>query len=84
MNLENYETLPNGVIKQININKITYDYNYSDKYNQYGEKGKYLSYLRYGVLLGVSVCILVVLKILYVRTQQLVDYPIFFQQYLKN
>ena len=43
MNLENYETLPNGVIKQININKITYDYNYSDKYNQYGEKGKYIS-----------------------------------------
>jgi hypothetical protein len=53
MNLDNYETLPNGVIKQINVNKITYDYNYSDRYNQYGEKGKYLSYLRYGVLLGV-------------------------------
>jgi len=53
MNLDNYETLSNGVIKQICVNKITYDYKYSDKYNQYGEKGKYLSYLRYGVLLGI-------------------------------
>jgi hypothetical protein len=50
--LDNYILLPNGVIKQNNINKITYDYNYSNKYNSYGEKGKYLSYLRYGVLIG--------------------------------
>lgn len=51
--LDNYEILPNGVIKQKVINKITYNYDYSNKYNSYGEKGKYLSYLRYGVLLGV-------------------------------
>jgi hypothetical protein len=50
--LDNYILLPNGVIKQNKINKITYDYNYSNKYNSYGEKGKYLSYLRYGVLIG--------------------------------
>ena len=51
--MDNYEVLPNGVIKQRVVNKITYDYNYSNKYNQYGEKGNYLSYTRYGVLLGV-------------------------------
>jgi hypothetical protein len=51
--LANYTRLPNGVIKQIDVRKITYDYNYSNKYNSYGEKGNYLSYLRYGVLLGV-------------------------------
>jgi SAM-dependent methyltransferase len=50
--IENYEILQNGIIKQINIKKITYNYDYSNKYNNYGEKGKYLSYLRYGVLLG--------------------------------
>ena len=51
--LDNYVTLPNGVIKQVHVNKVSYDYNYSNKYNSYGEKGNYLSYLRYGVLLGV-------------------------------
>jgi len=51
--MDNYEVLPNGVIKQRVVNKITYDYNYSNKYNQYGERGNYLSYTRYGVLLGV-------------------------------
>jgi len=50
--LDNYEKLANGVIKQINCAKITYDYDYSNIYNSYGEKGKYLSYLRLGVLLG--------------------------------
>jgi hypothetical protein len=50
--LDNYELLPNGIIKQIQINKINYDFNYSNKYNNYGEKGNYLSYLRYGVLIG--------------------------------
>jgi hypothetical protein len=50
--MENYITLPNGVIKQKNVNKIKYNYNYSDKYNQYGEKGIALAHLRYGVLLG--------------------------------
>jgi len=51
--MDNYETLSNGVIKQKLVTKITYDYNYSNKYNQYGENGNYLSYLRYGILLGV-------------------------------
>jgi hypothetical protein len=51
--MDNYEVLPNGIIKQKVVSKIAYDYNYSNKYNQYGEKGNYLSYLRYGVLLGV-------------------------------
>lgn len=50
--LSNYTKLDNGVIKQININKITYDSSYNAKYNQYGEKGNYLSYLRLGVLIG--------------------------------
>ena len=52
MSLENYEVLPNGVIRQIKVNKITYNYDYSNKYNGYGERANYLSYLRYGVLLG--------------------------------
>lgn len=51
--LENYTLLPNGVIRQIKVDKIEYNYEYSNKYNSYGEKGNYLSYLRYGVLLGV-------------------------------
>jgi hypothetical protein len=50
--LENYTRLENGVIKQINVSKIAYDYDYSNKYNQYGEKANYISYLRLGVLLG--------------------------------
>ena len=50
--MNNYTVLPNGVIKQKTICKITYDYNYSDKYNAYGEKGNYLSHLRLGVLTG--------------------------------
>jgi hypothetical protein len=51
--LENYTKLSNGVIKQLNINKIKYDYDYSNKYNGYGEKGIALAHLRYGVLIGV-------------------------------
>ena len=50
--LENYEKLPNGVIKQIRVNKITYNYQYSNTYNSYGEAGRNLSYLRLGVLIG--------------------------------
>lgn len=50
---ENYKRLSNGVIKQVNINKVTYDYNYSNRYNGYGEKGTALAHLRFGVLLGV-------------------------------
>lgn len=51
--LENYERLPNGVIRQIAYTKVEYNYSYSNKYNSYGEKGNYLSHLRLGVLLGV-------------------------------
>jgi hypothetical protein len=50
--LTNYERLSNGVIKQISVKKIDYNYDYSNKYNDYGEKGRSLSYLRFGVLLG--------------------------------
>lgn len=50
--MENYLILNNGLIKQKNINKIEYNYEYSNKYNNYGEKSNYLSYLRLGVLLG--------------------------------
>jgi SAM-dependent methyltransferase len=50
--LENYERLPNGVIKQVVVHRIEYNYDYSNKYNNYGEKGKYLSYMRLGVLTG--------------------------------
>ena len=50
--MENYDKLENGIIKQNNVNKITYDYDYSNKYNDYGEKCNYLSFLRLGVLLG--------------------------------
>jgi hypothetical protein len=50
--LENYEVLENGIIKQKNIKKIEYNYDYSNKYNSYGEKSNYLSYLRLGVLIG--------------------------------
>jgi len=48
----NYNTLENGVIKQVNYKKISYNIDYSNKYNHYGEKSNYLSYLRLGVLLG--------------------------------
>lgn len=50
--MENYRILDNGVIKQINVNKINYDIEYANKYNNYNEKSNYLSYLRLGVLIG--------------------------------
>ncbi len=34
------------------LKKIDYNYEYSNKYNSYGEKSNYLSYLRLGILLG--------------------------------
>lgn len=49
---EKYITLDNGVIKQVDYNKINYNSKYNEKYNQYGEKGIALSNLRLGVLLG--------------------------------
>jgi hypothetical protein len=50
--LNNYEKLENGIIKQKTINKIEYNYAYSNIYNSYGEKSNYLSHLRLGVLIG--------------------------------
>jgi len=50
--MDNYIILNNGLIKQKIINKIEYNYKYSNQYNNYGEKSNYLSYLRLGILLG--------------------------------
>ena len=50
--MDNYDILKSGVIKQRMVNKITYNSAYNEKYNNYGEKGNYLSYLRLGVLIG--------------------------------
>lgn len=51
--LENYEILPNGVIKQIKVDKIEYDSNYIDvSYNTYGNLVDNMSNLRLGYLLG--------------------------------
>jgi hypothetical protein len=52
MDLENYVKLDSGIVKQKHVNKIEYNFDYSNAYNQYGEKSNYLSYLRLGVLLG--------------------------------
>ena len=52
--IENYSVDINGVIKQINIPEhIKYDENYvKDRYVRYGEIINYMSYLRYGYLIG--------------------------------
>jgi hypothetical protein len=50
--LNNYIKLENGIIKQVIVNKIEYNYEYSKQYDNHGEKSNYLSYLRLGVLLG--------------------------------
>ena len=52
--LENYEVLPNGVIKQsILESPIVYDVKYvNDRYNSYGELSKRMSYLRYSYIIG--------------------------------
>lgn len=52
MDLDNYEKTATGIIKQKRVEKIDYNFEYSNKYNQYGEKANYLSYLRLGILLG--------------------------------
>lgn len=49
---ETYTVLKNGVIHQTSYKKIEYNYDYSNKYNNYGEKANYLSYLRLGTLIG--------------------------------
>ena len=53
--LDNYEILPNGVIRQINTdNIIKYDTKYIDTYNSigYAENGLYMSGIRLGFLLS--------------------------------
>jgi hypothetical protein len=47
-----YEQLPNGVIHQVSYSKIPYNYEYSNKYNNYGERTNYMAYLRLGTLIG--------------------------------
>ncbi len=52
--LENYEKLPNGIIKQIKVDKIEYNPNYvNTRYNTYGNLVDNMSNLRLGYLLGV-------------------------------
>jgi ADP-L-glycero-D-manno-heptose 6-epimerase len=51
--MNNYEIVEGGVIKQKIVSKITYDFVYSNDYNKHGERQNYLSYLRYGTLIGV-------------------------------
>jgi hypothetical protein len=50
--MEQYELVEHGIIHQKDAVKIKYNYEYSDKYNNYGEKANYLSYLRLGILLS--------------------------------
>lgn len=52
--LENYELLDNGIIKQKQIfQKIDYNLDYSKiRYDSYGELTNYMSYMRYGYLIG--------------------------------
>lgn len=50
--LENYKQLKNGVITQIEKNPINYGFEYSNKYNNYGELASRISHLRLGYLLG--------------------------------
>lgn len=52
MSVVEYEQLENGVIHQRTYQKVEYTYDYSNKYNNYGEKGNYLGYLRLGTLVG--------------------------------
>jgi ADP-L-glycero-D-manno-heptose 6-epimerase len=53
--LSNYQQLNNGIIKQLNVNKITYNYDYSNIYNNniYKESSIAFSHLRLGILLGI-------------------------------
>jgi Methyltransferase domain len=50
--LDNYEYVNHRIIKQSVVEKVKYDYDYSNKYNSYGEKGNYLGFLRLGILIG--------------------------------
>lgn len=53
--LENYKRESSGIIHQINITKtVSYTNEYvENSYEKYGEKPNYISYLRYGYLIGV-------------------------------
>lgn len=53
--LKNYKKLSDGTIKQIKISPFVYDYNYSNNYNSdiYKLNSKFISYLRFGFLVGV-------------------------------
>ena len=48
----NYSRLPNGIIKQKEVTKIEYLFEYSNAYNKYAERSLQFSHLRLGVLLG--------------------------------
>jgi ADP-L-glycero-D-manno-heptose 6-epimerase len=51
--LSNYIKLDNGIIKQVNVNKINYNFDYSNIYNSYKNTSSQLSNLRLGILLGI-------------------------------
>ena len=51
--LENYEKLSNGVIKQICYSPFSYNESYvKTRYDSYNELTNYMSYLRYGFIVG--------------------------------
>lgn len=50
--LEGYEKLSNGVIKEINPAPFLYDQKYAGAYNDLGEKGRNMGWLRLGHLIG--------------------------------
>lgn len=51
--IENYEKLPNGLVRQKEIgNLIEYDDSYISTYESFGEIGYRMSYLRYGHIIG--------------------------------
>ena len=52
--IENYKKDKNGVIFQVQKNKINYNLDYiKNSYNNYGTKVDNMSYLRYGYLVGI-------------------------------
>ena len=50
--IENYQQLPNKIIKQIDVKPFKYGFNYSDNYNSFKPLSMQMSYLRLGYLLG--------------------------------
>ena len=50
--MENYLINEDGVIKQIDYTLKKYDQEYANAYNNYGELSNYISYLRYGFIVG--------------------------------